>query len=101
MKFSSLPMVQAVVQWEKHEKMNNLYVKRMQSVPCFLYSQREVQLSKMGVRQTQAYTNGFQTLQFELYWCQKEKGSANQMLHICRPTNQMANFHWLIRYDSA
>ena len=37
--FSLLSMVQAVTQWEKHEKMNNLYVKRMQSVPCSLYSQ--------------------------------------------------------------
>ena len=53
MKFSSLPVVQAVIQWEKHEKMNNLYVKRMQSVPCSLYSQGGVQLPKMGVNFTE------------------------------------------------
>ena len=45
-------MVQAVIQWEKHEKMNNLYVKRMQSVPCSLYSQEGVQLPKLGVNFT-------------------------------------------------
>ena len=43
-------MVQAVIQWEKHEKMNNLYVKRMQSV---LYSQGGVQLPKLGVNFTE------------------------------------------------
>ena len=68
MKFSSFPMVQTVIQWEKHEKMNNLYVERMQSVLCSLYSQERVQLPKKEVRQPQAYTNDFQTLQFELYW---------------------------------
>ena len=49
MKFSSLPVVQAVIQWEKHEKINNLYVRYMQSVPCSLYSQEGLQLLKIGV----------------------------------------------------
>ena len=44
---SSSPVMQALIQWEKHEKMNNLYVKRMQSVPCSLYSQGGVQLPKI------------------------------------------------------
>ena len=37
----------------KHEKMNKLYVKRMQSVSCSLYFQRGVQLPKMGVNFTE------------------------------------------------
>ena len=29
----------------------------------------------------------------QLAKCQKKKGSANQKLHVCWPTNQMAGFH--------